>query len=126
MTRQFHISQKAVKFCEQTALSFVTDVLDYLLERPDPSIQGVSEFLEIYEAPYRVTPSSGKFSCNISNSMMKKLTQAKDICKGYQDIATFIIIRPIGFVRQHSRWSTISAYLRMSKQRLINWSVYPC
>ncbi|XP_067933457.1 testis-expressed protein 47-like isoform X2 [Watersipora subatra] len=34
------------------------DVLDYLLERQDPSLQHVSEFLNIYEAPFKVTPTS--------------------------------------------------------------------
>ena len=43
------------------ALQPISDVLDYLLERSDPAVQHVEEFLQIYEDPYKVTPPSGKF-----------------------------------------------------------------
>ncbi|KAF6018280.1 C7orf62 [Bugula neritina] len=42
-------------------LLIATDVLEYLLERPDPSLQTVEEFLQIYESPYKITPASGKY-----------------------------------------------------------------
>lgn len=47
--------------CSLNALHVIVDVLEYLLERPDASIPKVSEFLEVYEEPYKVTPTSGKY-----------------------------------------------------------------
>lgn len=38
---------------------YFLDVLDYLLERPDPAVQHVEDLLNVYETPYKVVPSAG-------------------------------------------------------------------
>ena len=40
---------------------FCPDMLDYLLERPDPAVQNVEDLLNIYENPYKVVPTAGEF-----------------------------------------------------------------
>lgn len=35
-------------------------MLDYFLEKNDPALQDVKEFLRLYDEPYKVTLTSGK------------------------------------------------------------------
>lgn len=39
----------------------LSDILEYFLEKDDPSIQTVADFLRVYQEPYKVTLTNGKY-----------------------------------------------------------------